>query len=428
VTGGAATRGAAAATGGAAPAERGAATGGEDPAVTYARYRRALAGRTLPQAVVDLDRFDANAHAVLARAGDRPVRVASKSVRCVGLLRRLRDLSPRFATLLCFTADEALHLAAAGFDDLVVAYPTVDPAHLRAVAGAVAEGHRITLMVDSVAHVEHLERTLPVSGTPVPVCIDLDLSWDLPGLRFGVERSPIDGADAAAVLAARIETSPRLHLDGLMGYEAQVAGVAERAPGRSRAEQAVIVALKRASIRRVARRRAEAVRAVERAIDRPLRFVNAGGTGSLESSSRERVVTEVTAGSAFLAPGLFDHYDAFQHQHAAGYALPVVRLPRPGVVTCLGGGYVASGAVGPDKAPVPWLPAGSRFNPLEGAGEVQTPIHLPAGLHLALGDPVFLRHAKAGELCERFDALLAIRGDEVVEELPTYRGEGRTFL
>jgi D-serine deaminase-like pyridoxal phosphate-dependent protein len=401
---------------------------GEAPAVTYDRYRRAIAGRTLPQAIVDLDRFDANAASVLARAGDRPVRVASKSVRCVGLLQRLRELSPRFATLLCFTADEALHLAAAGFDDLVVAYPTVDPAHLRAVAAATDAGHRVTLMVDSVAHVEHLERTLPADGQPVPVCIDLDLSWDLPGLRFGVERSPTDHADAAAVLAARIETSSRLHLDGLMGYEAQLAGVAERAPGRSRAEQVAIVALKRRSIRRVARRRADAVHAVERAIGRPLRFVNAGGTGSLETSSRERVVTEVTAGSAFLAPGLFDHYDRFQHQHAAGYALPVVRVPRPGVVTCLGGGYVASGAVGPDKAPVVWLPAGATLSRLEGAGEVQTPVHLPAGVDLGLGDPVFLRHAKAGELCERFDALLAVRGDEVVDELPTYRGEGRTFL
>jgi D-serine deaminase-like pyridoxal phosphate-dependent protein len=401
---------------------------GEAPAVTYDRYRRAIAGRTLPQAIVDLDRFDANAASVLARAGDRPVRVASKSVRCVGLLQRLRELSPRFATLLCFTADEALHLAAAGFDDLVVAYPTVDPAHLRAVAAATDAGHRVTLMVDSVAHVEHLERTLPADGQPIPVCIDLDLSWDLPGLRFGVERSPTDHADAAAVLAARIETSSRLHLDGLMGYEAQLAGVAERAPGRSRAEQVAIVALKRRSIRRVARRRADAVHAVERAIGRPLRFVNAGGTGSLETSSRERVVTEVTAGSAFLAPGLFDHYDRFQHQHAAGYALPVVRVPRPGVVTCLGGGYVASGAVGPDKAPVVWLPAGATLSRLEGAGEVQTPVHLPAGVDLGLGDPVFLRHAKAGELCERFDALLAVRGDEVVDELPTYRGEGRTFL
>lgn len=402
-------------------------TGAEGPDELYARYRTALAGRSLPQAFVDLDRFDANARALLDRAGDRPVRVASKSVRCVGLLRHLRTLSPRFQGVMCFTAPEALHLAAAGFDDLLVAYPTVDADHLADVAAAVDAGHHITLLVDSAEHVEHLERHLP-PGAPVPVAIDLDLSWDLPGLRFGVLRSPTDSADAAAVLAARIATSPRLRLDGIVAYEAQVAGVAERAPGRSRAEQAVIVALKRRSLVRIARRRAATVAAIERTIGRPLRVVNAGGTGSLESSARERVVTEVTAGSGLLAPALFDHYDAFQHLPAAGYAVPVVRHPAPGVVTCLGGGYVASGAVGPDKAPVVWAPAGATLTELEGAGEVQTPILLPDGVQLALGDPVLLRHAKAGELCERFASLLVFRGDRVVDELPTYRGEGATFL
>jgi D-serine deaminase-like pyridoxal phosphate-dependent protein len=393
----------------------------------YGRYRTALAGCSLPQAFVDLDRFEINACALLERAGDRPIRVASKSVRCTGLLRHLGTVSPRYQGTMCFTAPEALHLAAAGFDDLLVAYPTVDPAHLAAVAAAVDAGQQVVLTVDSVEHVTHLERHLP-PGDPVPVAIDLDLSWDLPGLRFGVLRSPIDTADAAALLAARIETSPRLHLDGLVAYEAQIAGVAERAPGRTRIEQAVIVTLKQRSIRRVAQRRAAVVHAIERATGRSLRVVNAGGTGSLESSSRERVVTEVTAGSGLLSPGLFDHYDRFQHLPAAGFAVPVTRHPAPGVVTCLGGGYIASGAIGPDKEPVVWGPAGARLTQLEGAGEVQTPVLLPAGVELALGDPVLLRHAKAGELSERFASLLVIRGDEVVDELPTYRGEGATFL
>lgn len=393
----------------------------------YARYRTALAGRSLPQAFVDLDRYEANARALLDRAGDRPIRVASKSVRCVGLLEHLRAVSPRYQGTMCFTVPEALHLAAAGFEDLLVAYPTVDPAHLADAAAAADAGRPITLTVDSVEHVTHLEQHLP-PGEPVPVAIDLDLSWDLPGLRFGVLRSPTDTADAAALLAARIESSPRLHLDGLVAYEAQVAGVAERAPGRNRAEQAVIVALKRRSITRIARRRAAVVHAIERTTGRPLRVVNAGGTGSLETSSRERVVTEVTAGSGLLAPGLFDHYDGFQHLPAAGYAVAVTRHPAPGVVTCLGGGYIASGAVGPDKAPVIWGPAGARLTELEGAGEVQTPVLLPDGVELALGDPVLMRHAKAGELCERFASLLVVRGDEVVDELPTYRGEGGTFL
>jgi D-serine deaminase-like pyridoxal phosphate-dependent protein len=56
---------------------------------------------------------------------------------------------------------------------------------------------------------------------------------------------------------------------------------------------------------------------------------------------------------------------------------------------------------------------------------VQTPL---TGAHgLGIGDRVWFRHAKAGELCERFDRLHLIQGDRVVETVPTYRGEGRTF-
>jgi D-serine deaminase-like pyridoxal phosphate-dependent protein len=47
---------------------------------------------------------------------------------------------------------------------------------------------------------------------------------------------------------------------------------------------------------------------------------------------------------------------------------------------------------------------------------------------LALGDRVWFRHAKAGELCERFATLHLVRGGEIADEVPTYRGEGQTFL
>ncbi|MCO4774321.1 MAG: amino acid deaminase/aldolase, partial [Deltaproteobacteria bacterium] len=93
-----------------------------------------------------------------------------------------------------------------------------------------------------------------------------------------------------------------------------------------------------------------------------------------------------------------------------------------------GGGYVASGEAGPDKLPVPWLPEGLALLDLEGAGEVQTPLRVPAGVSLGIGDPVFLRHAKAGELAEHFTEYVLLRGESVVGRVPTYRGEGQCFL
>ena len=116
-------------------------------------------------------------------------------------------------------------------------------------------------------------------------------------------------------------------------------------------------------------------------------------------------MTEVTAGSGLYGPTLFDPYRAFDVRPAALFALPVVRKPSPSIATVLGGGYMASGAGGADRLPRPVLPAGLRLDRAEGAGEVQTPVLGPAARDLALGDRVWFRHAKAGELCERFAAL-----------------------
>ncbi len=53
---------------------------------------------------------------------------------------------------------------------------------------------------------------------------------------------------------------------------------------------------------------------------------------------------------------------------------------------------------------------------------------MAAGLLVGLGDRVWFRHAKAGELCERVNELHLVRGGAVVDVVPTYRGEGRAFL
>ena len=218
---------------------------------------------------------------------------------------------------------------------------------------------------------------------------------------------------------------PGFELDGIMAYEAQIAGVGDRPPGRPLMGVAIRL-VQRASARELASRRAAVVAAVRDVA--PLRFVNGGGTGSIERTAAEDAVTEVAAGSGLYAPTLFDAYRAFTPQPAALFALPVVRRPARGIATVLGGGYPASGAAGADKVPRPHLPAGLRLDKTEGAGEVQTPLLGAPARELAVGDRVYFRHAKAGEMCERFDRLYLVAGDRIVDEVPTYRGEGRTFL
>ena len=199
----------------------------------------------------------------------------------------------------------------------------------------------------------------------------------------------------AAALAREIVGRPGLHLDGLMAYEAQIAGVGDRPPGR-RAKGAAIRAMQSRSAAELAHRRAEVVAAVRDVAD--LRFVNGGGTGSLEGTSSEAAVTEVAAGSGVFGPHLFDTYSAFHPRPAALFALPVVRRPAPGWATLFSGGYLASGPADAQRLPVVHLPEGLALSGTEGAGEVQTPVHGGAADRLRIGELVWMRHAKAGEL------------------------------
>lgn len=393
---------------------------------SYQKYRDIFRGQQMPFAFVNMDLLDENIRQLLDRAGDKTIRIASKSVRSTWILRYLLDSSPKMQGLMCFTASEAVWLSQQGFDDLLIAYPFWHAEQVKAVCGELKKGKKIILMVDSPDQVAHLQALAKENDTQIPLCLDLDMSSKLPGIHFGVFRSPLNDVKEALVLQEAISQASHLQLDALMGYEAQIAGLGDRMPGQALKNFAVGL-LKKRSIREIARRRAEVVKALQNA-GADLKVVNGGGTGSMESTREEAAVTEITVGSGFYNSHLFDYYSNFQHLPAAGYAIGIVRQPQAGMYTCQGGGYVASGSVGKERLPLPWLPKGARLHPNEGAGEVQTPIVYKGPEKLAPGDPVFLRHSKAGELCERFNSLLLVRGGKIADEVATYRGEGQCFL
>jgi D-serine deaminase-like pyridoxal phosphate-dependent protein len=399
------------------------------PSQSHDRYERIFAEVEAPFAFVDLDAMWANAAAMLERAGAKPIRVASKSIRCRELLTRILRRDERFAGLLTYTLPETLWLAEQGFEDLLLAYPTADAGALGELAlrSAASPAGSPVVMVDCVEHLERIESVLGAGAAPVRVCIDVDASWWALGgrIKAGPKRSPVHTVEQAVALAREVERRPQLELVGLMAYEGQIAGVGDRPPGR-RLRGAAIRFMQRRSAAELARRRAAIAAAVGEVSE--LEIVNGGGTGSLELTAAEDAVTEVTAGSGFYAPALFDHYSRFSLTPAAGFAMPIVRKPGARVATALGGGYLASGSGDRSRLPVPWLPAGLRLDPEEGAGEVQTPLLGEPAADLAIGDRAYFRHAKAGELCEHFGALHLVEGGEIVDEVPTYRGDGKAFL
>jgi len=392
------------------------------------RYNAATAHLEPPFAIVDLAAMAANAASMTRRAAGKPIRLASKSVRCRAVISQVLAMDG-FRGIMAYTLPEALWLAGTGADgDILVAYPTADAGALGRLAGDPAAAAVITVMVDCAEHLDMIEKVIAdtAAAGPVRVCIDIDTSYIAARgrLRVGARRSPVRTPADAAALATDIVSRPGLRLAGLMAYEGQIAGVGDNPAGRPLYGR-VIRYMQRRSGAELAIRRAAIVAAV-RAVA-PLEFVNGGGTGSVEKTTAEAAVTEIGAGSGLYQPGLFDSYRGFTGRPAALFALPVVRRPGPGVVTALGGGYLASGAANATRLPGPFLPAGLRLDKDEGAGEVQTPLLGPAADGLRIGDRVWLRHAKAGELCERFAQLHLIEGDVITATVPTYRGEGQTF-
>ncbi len=394
---------------------------------TYEYYREIFKDIQMPFAFVDLDLFDQNIKDVLKRARGKNIRIASKSVRCVSLLKRIFEKDSQFQGIMSYDALEAVFLSQKGFDDLLVAYPMWDEKRVEAVCQEVQKGKKIVLMVDSLEHIEHLNHIGQKNDTVIPLCLDIDMSSNYFGIHFGVWRSSVRTVKEALTLCKKIKDSKFVTLYGVMGYEAQIAGLPDFSPANNFLLNAVIRFLKKRSKKEVRKRRTQIVSAILKE-GFELSFVNGGGTGSVEITSEEDLVTEVTVGSGFYSPKLFDYYKNFRHLPAAGYAIEITRIPKKGIYTCHGGGYVASGSAGIDKLPFPYLPTGAKLDPNEGAGEVQTPIRYNGPLKLTYGDPIFMRHAKAGELCERFKELYLISNGKIIDKVPTYRGEGQCFI
>ncbi|MCB0502282.1 MAG: amino acid deaminase/aldolase, partial [Bacteroidetes bacterium] len=383
----------------------------------YKYYKSIFKGQRMPLAYVDLDLMHQNIDVLIERAKSKNIRIASKSIRCKSVMDRILQSNNQFKGIMCFTAEEAVYLAENRFDDIILAYPVVHPPHIQAIANKVRSGAKIYLMVDRMEHIHIIEKALQDAEIKIPICIDIDMSVDFPGLHFGVWRSALRSMKDFTKFVDKAILSEKVIIKGLMGYEAQIAGVGDNVTGKFLINT-TIKGLKAVSIPQIKQFRKEAVNYL-RSKDLELDFVNGGGTGSMESTCVEEVVTEITVGSGFYNSHLFDYYSNFSLLPAAGFALQITRRPKDGIYTCQGGGYIASGGIESIKAPLPYLPEGSKLIDQEGAGEVQTPIVYKGKTKLKIGDPIFLRHSKAGELCERFNELYLIEHGKIVEKAKT---------
>jgi D-serine deaminase-like pyridoxal phosphate-dependent protein len=401
--------------------------------LSYDEFRRALQGQRLPTALINLDAFDHNVrtlfHYVIGTG--KKIRLATKSLRCPWIYDYLvaLDKSGVLAGFMSFSPEEAEFLTTLGHDRILVAYPTVQPGDLAIMTRLAGAGKNVCYVVDSREHLDIMGAAGRQAGVTLPAALELDmaLSWLGRSIYFGVRRSPLHDVRALVDLIRYAEKIGGVRVVGVMTYEAQLAGLNDRGP-YSRLANPAKRWVKKHSIPIVAKLRAELARELRYAGIR-LDFINGGGSGSIHLTSRDPVVSEVTIGSGLYCSHLFRYYDDLELFPAAFFATQIVRQPAPGMITCLGGGYLASGSPGPDRLPQPYAPACLKLLPLEGAGEVQTPLRLPRNApHLKLGDPIIWQHAKAGELLERFNQVSLIRDGVITGQVPTYRGLGQSFL
>ena len=396
-----------------------------DPASYWPALSAATAALDTPFGAVSVPALAHNAHDMLRRANGTTIRVATKSVRVRGVVDAVLAL-PGYAGVLAYTLPEGLWLAET-IEDVVIGYPSVDRAAIAKLATSPKLAKRVTLMVDSIDQLDFVDAVVaPGKRETIRVALELDASWRSRTLGYlGVYRSPVRSVAQARELAEQIVARPGFALVGMMAYEAQIAGVVNRPKNKPILARTVDYVQKNSTIE-LHERRGKVVAALRELAD--LEFVNGGGTGSLERTASDPSVTEIAAGSGLFGPHLFDDYSHFSPAPAAAFSLSVVRKPKPGMATLLGGGWIASGPPGTDRLPRLAWPEGLLYVQREAAGEVQSPLRGPVAAELQVGDRVWLRHTKAGEISEHLTEFAMVDGDRIVDTMATYRGEGKAFL
>jgi len=388
------------------------------------RFNHAFQEIERPFAWIDFDALDKNIATVRNDCREKNIRIATKSIRSVEILRYLYDNLPNAVGYMTFTAAETLFLLQQHFDDVLLGYPVMEEESVRQLLHFVKEGKIVTFMVDKEEHVTFLARLAQELGVRVQVCIDINVSNDFKLLYFGTKRSSLYSLETLTPFLKFIQQQPDIEVVGAMGYEAQIAGVGNRPVNAIKGR--IIDIMQQQAKKQVTQFRRLAIAHIKAYFPK-VRFINGGGSGSMAYTAQQREVTEITVGSAFYAPALFDQFTHLYLEKAAGFALRVTRKPEKNIVVCHGGGYTASGAIGADRLPVFYEPTFFSYLSLEGAGEVQSPIKVKHK-NINVGDTLYFRHAKAGELCERFQKLHAIRGDKYLGSYNTYRGDGQCFL
>lgn len=397
-------------------------------------------GISLPSMFVDSVQLDCNIEAVkkLAARHGKTVRIATKSIRVPALLKRiLVKGAPEIAGLMCYCVKEAHYLYHdQELNGLLVAYPTCQRSDVVMAWEMTQAGVDIALMVDSIEQVDVMHKFIQdemAKGSPqenflpLKLCIDVDMSYRLfDQIHLGVQRSSCRSLVQFDALVKHIAGDSRpFVLHSVMGYEAQLT-IPDLLPN-SYLQNYFRGLFKSLSFADVVEKRQE-IRDYLVQNNIAISYFNGGGSATALRTLTDLSVTELTVGSGFFQSHIFDyHQERMETEGALAFGLAISRKPEPGVYTMQSGGFIASGTPSVLSNPT-FLDESCDTFPGEGFGEVQTPFTSPHSF--TLGQPVFFRPAKAGEIAEHFKKyyLVDLASREVIAKHKTYRGDGKRFF
>lgn len=403
-------------------------TPSEEKSFDYALWKKTIYNEELPLAIVDLEAFDQNLATLsqIAKDSGKKIRIATKSLRIPALIKRTLEYSDTFQGLMCYSIREAAFLHQQGFDDLLIAYPSVQVGDIYLLGELLEANAKVMMAVDDIQQIQMIATIMKKFSCPLPLVIDFDVSLHFAGLHLGVRRSPVRTLEHLKQLLQDSLQYTSIKVIGVMAYEAIVAGLTDQNPYKT-LQNPLASLVRKYSVQHVAKIRQQ-IPGVFQSLGIPLEIFNGGGTGSVNFAAKESALTEVTFGSGLLCSHIFDYFSNIKLKPASFFALETTRRSDPNYITCLGGGYVASGEPGADRLPLPIMPSGLTFVTTEGAGEVQTPLKVSGEYKPVLGDPIFFRHAKAGELAKHFNKVLLVTKDKSTYHVDTYRGMQQCFL
>ncbi|MEQ8483558.1 MAG: DSD1 family PLP-dependent enzyme [Pseudomonadales bacterium] len=268
-----------------------------------------------PALLLDEARLDANIERMagfLAGRG-KGVRPHAKTHKCPLIARR--QLQAGAVGICAAKVSEALVLAGAGIDRILITSPVLSPAKLAVVGSLAAPDRAIDIVVDSLQGLDAL-RAMANPAAPIGVLVDVDVAMGRTGTR---------DADTILRLAEAAASSDGLIYRGVQHYAGQVMHVAGHTSRRDKSLGLW-----------------ERVRAVVRALtDRGLApaVVTGSGTGTYDIDSEVDFITDLQVGSYVFMDRDYldiggasgDVFDDFEVSLTV--AATAISQPREGLIT-----------------------------------------------------------------------------------------------